>query len=57
MNEHLLNLMTESGYASPYLATRAQELAELIIQDCVNLLEAYPEAQLLIQQRYETRTN
>lgn len=57
MNEHLLNLMTESGYASPYLATRAQELAELIIQDCVNLLEAYPEAQLLIQQRYETPTN
>lgn len=57
MNEHLLDLMIESGYASPHLATRAQELARLIVQDCVTLLEAHPEAQLLIQQRYEPQTN
>lgn len=34
MNDNLRKLMVESGYAAPELAMRAQQLAELIVQEC-----------------------
>jgi len=39
MNERLRELMLEAGYAAPELAGRAKRLAELIVQDCCNLLK------------------
>ncbi len=33
--------MLEAGYAAPELAGRANKLAELIIQDCVDILAGY----------------
>ena len=40
MNENLRKLMLEAGYAAPELAERAQQLAELIIQECVTAIES-----------------
>ena len=34
MNPNLRNLMLEAGYAAPELATRAQNLAQLIVELC-----------------------
>lgn len=39
MNEKLKNLMLEAGYAAPELATRAQKLSQLLIQECIRILE------------------
>ena len=40
MNPRLEKLMIEAGFAAPEIATRAHKLAELIVQDCVNVLHA-----------------
>ena len=39
MNEKLKELMLEAGYASPEMAGRAQKLAELIVQHCIDVCE------------------
>lgn len=43
MNENLRLLMLEAGYAAPEIATRAQNLADLMIREIKILLEcSYP---------------
>ena len=39
MNENLERLMLRAGYAAPHLATRAQKLAELVLQECCTILQ------------------
>ena len=36
MNENLRKLMLAAGYAAPELAERAQQLAELIVRECID---------------------
>ena len=36
MNERIKELMLEAGYAAPELAGRANKLALLIVEECVN---------------------
>jgi hypothetical protein len=38
MNERLRDLMIRAGYAAPEIAVRAQRLAELITQDCSEIV-------------------
>jgi hypothetical protein len=38
MNERLRELMLEAGYAAPELAGRGQKLAELIVQECCQIV-------------------
>lgn len=38
MNQRLRELMLEAGYAAPELAARAGKLAELIVEDCRNVV-------------------
>lgn len=40
MNERLYDLMHKAGYAAPELAGRAQRLAELITQDCSEIVRS-----------------
>ena len=44
MNTRLKELMLQAGYAAPELATRAQVLAKLIVDECahVGFNAAYP---------------
>lgn len=42
MNERLHELMLEAGYAAPHLATRANKLAELIVQECATVVSKVP---------------
>ena len=37
MNQRIQELMLEAGYAAPELAVRVQKLAELIINECMEL--------------------
>lgn len=39
MNERIRLLMLEAGYAAPELAGRANKLAELIVQECIGVVE------------------
>ena len=39
MNERIKVLMLEAGYAAPEIAGRGQKLAELIVRECVGILE------------------
>jgi hypothetical protein len=39
MNQRLRELMLESGYAAPEIASRANKLAELIIKECAGIAE------------------
>ena len=41
MNENLRKLMLAAGYAAPELAGRAQQLAELIVRECINKIETH----------------
>jgi hypothetical protein len=36
MNERIRELMIQSDYAAPEIALRAQKLAELIVQECLD---------------------
>lgn len=38
MNKRLRELMIEAGYAAPELAGRANKLAELIVQECLTVI-------------------
>jgi hypothetical protein len=40
MNHNLEMIMLKSGYAAPHLAGRAHTLTELIVKDCVAIVEA-----------------
>ena len=44
MNERLKELMVEAGYAFPEGATRAHELADLIINEVLSIVEPYQDA-------------
>jgi hypothetical protein len=39
MNERLKELMIQADYPAPELALRAHKLAQLIVQDCLNICE------------------
>ena len=43
MNERLRELMLKADYPAPELAGRAQKLAELIVADCIKIVEGYCE--------------
>ena len=38
MNQHILQLMREADYPAPEIAIRAQNLADLVIKDCIQTL-------------------
>jgi hypothetical protein len=38
MNERIKELMKQADYPAPELALRAQKLAELIVQECMNII-------------------
>jgi sulfur transfer protein SufE len=54
MNENLRKLMLEAGYAAPELAGRAQQLAELIVRECMSELyiHGYDDARTQIKQYF-----
>ena len=39
MNDRLKELMLKAGYAAPEIAGRANKFAELIVKECVGILE------------------
>jgi hypothetical protein len=39
MNERIKQLMLEAGYVAPEIAGRAHKLAELIIDECVDIID------------------
>lgn len=41
MSPRLQELMLQAGYAAPHLATRAQKLVDLVVQDCIEQIETY----------------
>jgi len=42
MNERLKELMVQAGYPAPEIAKRAHKLAELIIQECCDMVSKRP---------------
>lgn len=40
MNENIRKLMLEAGYAAPDLAGRAIKLSELLIKECIAIVDA-----------------
>jgi hypothetical protein len=38
MNERLKELMLEAGYAAPEIASSANKLAELIVRECLTVI-------------------
>jgi hypothetical protein len=51
MNQQILKLMQQAGYAAPEIAGRANKLAELIIEDCIRTLRSngYDDAAKCLQ--------
>jgi hypothetical protein len=51
MNQQILKLMRQAGYAAPEIAGRANKLAELIIEDCIRTLHSngYDDAAKCLQ--------
>ena len=51
MNQQILKLMQQAGYAAPEIAGRANKLAELIIEDCIRILRSngYDDAAKCLQ--------
>ena len=51
MNQQILKLMQQAGYAAPEIAGRANKLAELIIEDCIITLRSngYDDAAKCLQ--------
>ena len=41
MNERIKELMIQSDYPAPEIALRAQKLAELIVRDCMDVVDGY----------------
>jgi hypothetical protein len=39
MNERIKELMLEAGYAAPEIAGRANKFAELIVEECINIVK------------------
>jgi len=39
MNERIKELMKQADYPAPEIASRAQKLAELIVRECMNVLD------------------
>jgi len=44
MNERLRQLMVQADYPAPEIALRAQKLAELIVQDCMDVVDGYTKS-------------
>ena len=44
MNERILELMKQADYPAPELALRAQKLAELIVRDCMDVVDGYTKS-------------
>lgn len=42
MNDRIRELMLAAGYAAPELASRAQKLTELLIQECASQCDPEP---------------
>ena len=40
MNDKIRKLMLQSGYAAPELAERANKLAELIVKECIQVVDS-----------------
>jgi hypothetical protein len=51
MNQRILNLMKQADYAAPELAKRAQVLADMLVQDCIQTLinNGYDDAAKCLQ--------
>lgn len=43
MNEQLKELMLKAGYAAPELASRANKLAELLVKQMLDIIDAHTE--------------
>jgi len=46
MNPRIRELMVQAGYASPELAGRAHNLAELLVKECVGIASNYDKPKL-----------
>jgi hypothetical protein len=44
MNERLRQLMVQADYPAPEIALRAQKLAELIVRDCMDVVDGYTKS-------------
>ena len=44
MNDRILELMKQADYPAPELALRAQKLAELIVRDCMDVVDGYTKS-------------
>ena len=55
MNERILNLMKQADYAAPEMAKRAQLLADMLVQDCIQKLinNGYDDAAECLTREYE----
>ena len=57
MNDHLRLLMLEAGYAAPELASRANILAGLIIEECLAICgEVYENADAMTKSKFVTES-
>jgi hypothetical protein len=41
MNDRILELMKQADYPAPEMALRAQNLAELIVRECIDIADEY----------------
>jgi len=51
MNERLRQLMVQADYPAPEIALRAQKLAELIVRECITIVDEQKEC-LHEEQKY-----
>jgi len=51
MNERLRQLMVQADYPAPEIALRAQKLAELIVKECISIVDVQKEC-LHEEQKY-----
>jgi len=58
MNKRIKELMLEAGYAAPEIALRAQKLAELIIQECIEVvIDCDEDPKLILHEPYRIIMN
>ena len=57
MNELVKKLMLESGYAAPQLATRATDLVDKVVQECIDnlYLNGYDDAATQLSKHFKVK--
>jgi hypothetical protein len=55
MNERIRQLMVQADYPAPEIALRAQKLAELIVRECISIVDEQKECLHEEQQYWHDR--